>query len=148
MVKSKKTSFSLNIDKFARLVELRSDVVLRKLGLDGYTGFAQRSPVAEGTFRANIRIAVEQPDLTTEPNLRMEVSGGQAVTPGEITKVLSALRTAKFGQTIFITNNLAYAQPLEDGHSGQAPNGMVSLTIQELTRNFDQVVRQVRRQIK
>lgn len=35
----------------------------------------------------------------------------------------------------YITNSLPYARPLEDGHSKQAPFGMVALTILE----FDQI---------
>jgi hypothetical protein len=45
----------------------------------------------------------------------------------------------KAGDTITLVNNLPYAQRLENGWSGQAPNGMVSLTAQE----FQQVVRQI-----
>jgi hypothetical protein len=30
--------------------------------------------------------------------------------------------------TIYFTNNLPYAQALENGHSNQAPGGMVGLT--------------------
>jgi len=32
---------------------------------------------------------------------------------------------------IYLTNNLPYAQRLEEGYSQQAPAGMVALTIQE-----------------
>lgn len=36
------------------------------------------------------------------------------------------------GHVVFLTNNLPYAEPLENGHSGQAPDGMVALTLEEV----------------
>jgi hypothetical protein len=39
------------------------------------------------------------------------------------------LEVFRVGQsTIYFTNNLPYAQALENGHSNQAPGGMVGLT--------------------
>jgi hypothetical protein len=42
----------------------------------------------------------------------------------------------QLGQRLFITNNLPYAQRIEDGYSQQAPAGMVKVTINE----FDSIV--------
>ena len=43
-----------------------------------------------------------------------------------------------------ITNNRPYIKPLEYGHSGQAPNGMVGLTLAEL----DEIIRYAARGAK
>lgn len=40
------------------------------------------------------------------------------------------------GERVFISNNLPYAEAIEDGHSKQAPMGMVKVTIAE----FDSIV--------
>ena len=41
-----------------------------------------------------------------------------------------------FYGVFYITNSLSYAQALEDGHSKQAPAGMVSLTVLEFDSIF------------
>ncbi|NBT33816.1 MAG: hypothetical protein EBT13_18445 [Rhodobacteraceae bacterium] len=38
---------------------------------------------------------------------------------------------------IYIQNNLPYANRLENGWSGQAPQGMVALTVAEVSAAFD-----------
>ena len=43
------------------------------------------------------------------------------------------------GDVIYLTNNLPYAVPLEEGYSKQAPAGMVALTVQD----FQSVVAQI-----
>lgn len=48
------------------------------------------------------------------------------------------------GQRLFITNNLPYAKPIEDGHSKQAPQGMVKVTVSE----FDSIVNKAARSVK
>lgn len=46
-----------------------------------------------------------------------------------ITSVIGAIPPDLLGRAFYITNSLPYAQALEDGHSSQAPAGMVGLTI-------------------
>jgi hypothetical protein len=45
---------------------------------------------------------------------------------------MESLEDLKFGQIIVISNNVPYIQYLENGHSKQAPKGMVALSIQSL----------------
>ena len=52
--------------------------------------------------------------------------GGPTITTGE-----SELAGAAIGDAIYITNNLPYAQVLENGHSQQAPTGMLAITVAE-----------------
>lgn len=37
------------------------------------------------------------------------------------------------GRVFFLTNNVPYAQAIEDGHSRQAPTGLVALTVAEFS---------------
>jgi hypothetical protein len=41
---------------------------------------------------------------------------------------------------IFITSNLPYMEALENGHSGQAPNGMVRITVAEIAAEIDSML--------
>lgn len=42
----------------------------------------------------------------------------------------------RLGDTIFISNTVPYIERLEDGHSRQAPHGMLALTVEELRGMF------------
>ena len=48
------------------------------------------------------------------------------------------------GRKVIISNNLPYAQVIEDGHSKQAPNGMVKVTV----TMFDSFVKAAARGVK
>ncbi|MNT90915.1 hypothetical protein D3C72_2319290 [compost metagenome] len=45
------------------------------------------------------------------------------------------------GQMAYLINNLPYAIPLEFGHSNQAPNGMVRVTIARFQQIVEQAIR-------
>ena len=44
----------------------------------------------------------------------------------------------------FFTNNLPYAAALENGHSGQAPGGMVGITALDAAQLFREAMNEVR----
>lgn len=49
------------------------------------------------------------------------------------------------GQTDFVVNNDAeYISYLEDGHSGQAPNGMVAVTLNEMDAIVEEEVKKLK----
>jgi len=61
-----------------------------------------------------------------------------------ISRALSKLPGIRAGQTVFITNALPYIPALERGHSTQASQGMIGVTIRELKRWVPGAVRQLR----
>lgn len=83
-----------------------------------------KSPVDTGRFKGNWQVAI---GTIPAGVLNVEDKSGAAT----IAKVQAEVLGLKAGQTIYLVNNLVYALPLEYGHSKQAPNGMVRLTIQE-----------------
>jgi hypothetical protein len=80
-----------------------------------------------GTFKANWRGGFNAVDYTTtdetDPTGELSLVAVSAAMPDDPTGVF------------YITNSLPYAEALEDGHSKQAPVGMVGLTVLE----FDQI---------
>ena len=44
-------------------------------------------------------------------------------------------------KVIFITNNLPYINALENGHSDQAPSGMLAVTLNEVEAGIRDVIR-------
>ena len=75
----------------------------------------ERTPVDTGRARANWFVAEGAPRIETTT----------ATTP--------VARPPLTGDSvIYITNSLPYIVPLEYGHSGQAPNGMVRIALAEV----------------
>lgn len=123
-------SFEIDIAKFVAKANGNVNLVIRKIALDLFTRVILKSPVDTGRFRGNWQVAIGSIPSGT---LAIDDKGGTAT----IAKVTAETLGLVAGQTITLVNNLAYASALEYGHSKQAPNGMVRLTLQE----FPQVVR-------
>lgn len=138
-------SFSADISAFIKKTGLRADIVLRKIGLDAYTGVLLRSPVDTGRFRASWRIGVNEADTSVSPpRKRRSAKQGAPPTAGEGGRAGAKIDEAKFGDTIIISNNLPYARPLELGHSGQAPQGIVGPTFDDLSQKLSAAIEAAR----
>ena len=97
---------------------------------EGYVG---------GRFKNNWYVGLNsQP---TETNDTPDASG-----QGSNTRGLAVLEVFRVGQvnSIYFTNNLPYAQALENGHSNQAPGGMVGLTALDAAQYFREAMSEVR----
>lgn len=89
---------------------------VRIITLDLFRRFRQLAPVDTGRYRAAWNIGIERPD-TSVPPPSARVQTGSAP--------FAALRKLKPFPVVYITNSLPYAKRLEDGHSGQAPTGVL-----------------------
>lgn len=97
---------------------------------EGYVG---------GRFKNNWYVGFDsQP---TETNDTPDTSG-----QGSNSRGLAVLEVFRVWQvsTIYFTNNLPYAQALENGHSNQAPGGMVGLTALDAAQYFREAMSEVR----
>ena len=57
-----------------------------------------------------------------------EIKGIDKTGTSTIANIMSGIPMKAAGKVHFIQNSVPYIQALEDGHSRQAPNGMVALT--------------------
>lgn len=97
---------------------------------DGYVG---------GRFKNNWYVGFDsQP---TESNDTPDASG-----QGSNSRGMAVLEVFRVGQvnSIYFTNNLPYARSLEEGHSGQAPGGMVRVTALDAVQLFREAMSEVR----
>lgn len=97
---------------------------------EGYVG---------GRFKNNWYVGLDsQP---TDTNDIPDASG-----QGSNSRGLAVLEVFRVGQvnSIYFTNNLPYAQALENGHSNQAPGGMVGLTALDAAQYFREAMSEVR----
>ncbi len=83
-----------------------------------------------GHFINNWQVGMDAPPTGTIA--RVDPSGVQSIAR------MSKLGRWTYGHTYYFTNNLPYARALENGWSGQAPRGMVALTMME----FKSIVRE------
>lgn len=122
-----------------RLTQDEAALFLKKVAFDALAGVLEKSPVDTGRFKANWRVGINAPDRSTIVGRKDTSPVG---TPGRATstfaRVSTKLAKVKGGSTIYISNNLPYAQVLEDGSSQQAqgPNAIVGRTFRELLAQF------------
>lgn len=77
-----------------------------------------------GRFRGNWQLGVDA--IPSGETGRIDPSGSETISA-----IVGAVPQQAAGHIYYLTNNVPYAQELEDGHSGQAPNGLVALTAME-----------------
>ena len=118
-------TFKLDLTRFAEKAGDNANQIITKVALDIYSKVIDRSPVDTGRFRGNWNFAYGNIDYSING---VPDKSGSATKASAAVKVLSNTS----GQDIFITNNLPYAQRLENGYSSQAaPNAIVRLTVVE-----------------
>jgi len=140
------TKFERDINAWIQKTKIGPSLVLRKLALDLYTGVVTRSPVDSGRFRASHRIGINHVDDTVAPEGDHDTGAvaGDAATGDEIRGALLTLKSAKFGDTINVSNSLVYGPPLEAGSSAQtdhAPDGIYGASYHEMVANLDAALR-------
>lgn len=118
------STFELDIARFVKKANGNIDLVVRKVALDLFKRVIMKSPVDTGRFRGNWQVAIGSVPAGT---LTIDDKSGTA-TLAKVTAITLGLRA---GEVITLANNLVYAIGLEYGHSKQAPQGMVRLTVQE-----------------
>lgn len=119
-------SFSLAVDAWIQKSKEITNRVIRKVALDMSTSLIQKTPVDTGRARGNWMLGIGAPVEQATAN---EDKDGGATTG----TILSGLADYDYqsGKPIFITNSVPYITALENGHSKQAPNGMVKITVAE-----------------
>jgi hypothetical protein len=129
-------TFAADVEKWSKASLDKLDLAFRKIALDAFSRVIMRSPVLTGRFRGNWLVSIGQvPDGVTD---EVDPSGVHIITD-----VQEKVIELKFGQTIYLINNLPYARRLEYGWSKQAPGGMVRITAAEFQPIADSVIRQI-----
>lgn len=127
-------TFSLEIGEFIRKAKLNTDTVIRKVGADALRSVVEKSPVDTGRFRANWTVSYSPTDQTI---LGMDPTGIATINRG--LALIQLMQPDR--DELWISNSLPYARRLEYGYSGQAPQGMVRLTVREFRQFIDRAIR-------
>lgn len=130
-------SFEQQVKAWADKANARLELAVRKIALDAFSEVVLMSPVKSGRFRGNWQVAIGN---IPQGTIALEDKTGQVV----ISKIEAETMDLQVGQTIYLVNNLPYAQRLEYGWSQQAPGGMVRITAQRYQQIVDRVVAEIR----
>lgn len=131
-------NFDRDLAKFSDQMGIALTTVVKKIGFDLFRRIILKTPVDTGRARASWTIAINQPDRSVaDPGVHAEYqTGASSAAEAKATSVMASLQAGKY-EPVWISNNLPYIEALEHGHSQQAPQGMVALSIAETERELD-----------
>lgn len=127
-------SFSAQLQQFADETMDSADSIFRDVVMMVGETLVRLSPVDEGTFRGAWRFSIGAQDDTVYET--PDKDGSETVA-----RMLAGVGDLTFGQVANIQNSTIYGIPLEFGHSQQAPNGFLRITITRFQEMVNQAVR-------
>lgn len=110
----------------------RADQIVRQIALAADRTLVLATPVKSGRARVNWQASLGAPATGTidaEPGKR----GSVRAATSQAEAVIAAYRGGP-GAAIFLTNNLPYIVPLNNGHSKQAPAGFIERALDAVER--------------
>lgn len=122
--------FAASLKAFSDKTKQEIEDVFKEVVFQVGSSVVRLSPVDTGRFKANWQITANSP---ASGSLNAYDQSGNDT----IARLLNEVQQLELGQIAYIVNNLVYSVPLEYGHSQQAPNGMVRITI----ARFDELVK-------
>lgn len=114
--------FALDLRKFGEVTREQATLIFRKITLELDSRVVLGTPVDIGRARGNWFPSLNTPATGTTDKTD---PGGSAA----LAAINSVVGSARLGDTVWLTNNLPYILPLENGHSKQAPDGMVDINL-------------------
>ena len=115
--------WSVNPNDFMKNVDVSVVRITSELAEEIFDGVVEKSPVETGSFRQSWNVSLNVPDETV-------ITGGSAESPLNAPKFPKL--GVKSGDKVIINNSTPYGSELENGHSDQAPIGMVAVTLASL----------------
>lgn len=112
--------FHKQVIEFSTSVKKNIDKAYEEIAIELYRRIQEKTPIDTGRAKANWNISKGAPDTT--------------VTTDVVPKKANLGHVRADMDTIYIANYLHYVYALEFGHSGQAPSGMVVISMQEMQR--------------
>lgn len=129
-------SFKHDLSKFKKKTTRMTEQVFKGTVISLFGKIVARTPVDTGRLSNSWRPTVNRPSKSS-----------QKASPDAILKTVS---NAKLGDSIYLVNNLPYAQKIEAGSpnagsSKQAPAGMVRVTVAEYQKIIEENVIKAKR---
>lgn len=122
--------FALELKRFGEVTERQARLIFQKIIIDLDTRVVLGTPVDTGRARGNWFPSLNSPSSRVDMEAE-DKSGSRAIAAAT-----SNALGAELGDTAWLTNNLPYILPLENGHSGQAPEGMVDGNLNAIAEQY------------
>jgi len=132
------TTITKNINKFNdEILEFAKTVVpnkfavfIRKIALELLSRVVLKTPVDTGRARGNWQLTVNwKPDADVPFE---DEEGNETINRGNM-----EIKKVRFGDTVFLTNNVSYVLYLEEGTDRMAPAKMLAGAIEEVRVAFE-----------
>jgi len=127
-------SFTAQLQAFTDVAIGNVEQVYRATAISLFTRVIRRTPVQSGRLRGNWQTDISSPAQGT-----LDRTGASAA----INETVVVCNRAELNQSIYFTNNLPYAVPIENGSSTQAPTGMLRVTVLEFVNVVNQQAAQL-----
>jgi hypothetical protein len=130
-------SFDADITNFSVNARAKLRSIVKKTGFEMQDRIVERTPFDTGRAKSSWNIVEgEDANLDTTPDLRgsQKSPGAGLLTEEQAAQVATNQQNGidiLKEPIITVSNNLPYIEPLENGHSKQAPNGMFAITVAE-----------------
>lgn len=139
--------FQKKLEEFAKRAEINLAIVAKRMAFAAYRSIIEKTPVDTGRARASWNISEGSIDASVQGTRDFKGGGGikkaKVVNQQKLDKIKSSI--VKY-PVYYITNNLPYIVPLEEGHSKQADKGwMVKRTIVQLGTELDELLEGLRK---
>lgn len=115
--------FAIDLKRFGTVTREQANTIFRKIIFDLDTRIVLSTPVDTGRARGNWFPSIGAPSGA------LDESAADKSGSGAIGRMQAAFSGAKIGDVAWFTNNLPYILLLENGHSKQAPGGMVDMNL-------------------
>lgn len=130
-----KNKWSLDLRKYAQTKKQDIDKVRKVIAFETYKSIVEKTPVDTGRARGNWQIGIGK-DITEEIERYCPNAENAETEPVKLNYVNG-------DESIYISNNLPYIVALEYGHSNQAPQGMVGVTMAGINNKIEKYIRKV-----
>lgn len=122
--------FDAELKRFAESIEeVEIPTLLKAIGLEVLKRLIMKTPVDTGRARGSWQVGIGA-DPTT-PAGSVDISGAATIASG-----VSALSSVKANDVLYFNNLVHYITYLDKGSSKQAPQGIVDVTLMEVTQAF------------
>ena len=127
--------FAKSLMAMADYADQGMEKIIRKACIDLYRRIAERTVRDTGRAAASWNLTTEDTNATMEAG---------KYSSDEIARIINeksnGLKTEISDGSVWITNNLDYIEPLENGSSKRMPNGMVMVSLAEFESHFNQAL--------
>lgn len=117
--------FELQIRRFEDELPEQHRKRVQEIALDAISSITEKTPVDTGFAWMNWNLSLDRPDFST---------GESRADP--LSRAGPELKRLKPFQDVYIANGAEYIGELEDGHSKQAPYGMVATTLARIRSKY------------